>query len=128
MLKSRVRTIPRSTVNARWGKLDEGSQEEVMQLIKRAERPIIMQIRKDKRRVEAQATTAKLIARYGFHNLHGGFANDAAAPRLSTLVKKIPVPAAPKDCRLDFEKLVTKNVRPVIVYFGDIRLLTETMR
>lgn len=66
MLKARVRNIPQDVVEAKWAPLAEKPREEVLDVVKAAERPVLMTFRKEKQRAEAQEALTVVIRKYGF--------------------------------------------------------------
>lgn len=64
MLKARVRHIPQDVVESKWGPLAEKTREEVLDVVKAAERPVLMTFRKEKQRTEAQEALRVVIKKY----------------------------------------------------------------
>ncbi|KAI5800036.1 hypothetical protein EDC01DRAFT_648696 [Geopyxis carbonaria] len=89
-LKPKVLSVSRRTVNDKWTGLPDGCKEEVIAIVKAAERPVLVAFNSEKRRMEAHSTTQK------------------AANMLLPKLKKIPVPHMAKDFTLDLEKLIIK--------------------
>jgi kinetochore protein Fta7 len=65
MLKARLRNIPQDVVEARWGPLVEKAREEVLDVVKAAERPVLMTFRKEKQKAEAQEALRVMMRKYG---------------------------------------------------------------
>lgn len=64
ILSARVRSVPQDIVEARWGPLSEKSKEDIMNVIRAAERPVLMTFRKENRRAEAQGVLRGVIRKY----------------------------------------------------------------
>lgn len=58
-LKPKVLCIARRTVNDKWAGLPDGCREEVLAIVKAAERPVLVAFNSEKRRAEAQKTVHK---------------------------------------------------------------------
>ena len=65
MLKPRVRSVPQEVVEAKWGVLSDKGREEVMEVVRAAERPALMTFRRENRRAEAQEVLHRVVRRYG---------------------------------------------------------------
>ncbi|KAH0614704.1 uncharacterized protein H6S33_000340 [Morchella sextelata] len=91
MLTPRVRNIPQEVVENKWGPLSEKAKDEFLEVMKVAERPVLMTFGNEKKRAEAQRVL------------------DGALRRLKSALPKIPVPPMGKDMTLNYEKLLTKN-------------------
>lgn len=69
MLKTRVRNIPQEVVEAKWGPLSEKARVEVIDVVKAAERPVLMTFGNEKKRAEAQEVLRGAMKKYGVHLL-----------------------------------------------------------
>jgi kinetochore protein Fta7 len=92
VLKARVRNVPQEVVEARWAVLSDKAREEAMEVIRAAERPVLMTFRRENRKMEAQEVLRGVIRKLG------------------KSLEKIPVPPMGRDMALNYEKLIDKNV------------------
>ncbi|KAL7275569.1 hypothetical protein RUND412_001495 [Rhizina undulata] len=107
MLKPRIRSVPQEVVTTKWGSLSEKGQEEVIEVLKLVERPVIMTFRKESKRVEAQTVLQGLMR------------------KLRSSLPKLPVPPTGKDVNLNLEKLIDKNRELEALLEPDMRHISE---
>ncbi|CUS14971.1 unnamed protein product [Tuber aestivum] len=103
MLKPRVRNVPQELVEAKWGVLSDKGREEAMEVVRAAERPVLMTFRRENRRVEAQEVLHRVVRRIG------------------NSLTKVPVPPLGKDAYLNYEKLLDKNRALEAILEPDLR-------
>lgn len=65
MLTPRVRNIPQEVVENKWGPLSEKAKDEFLEVMKVAERPVLMTFGNEKKRAEAQKVLDGALRRYG---------------------------------------------------------------
>jgi hypothetical protein len=65
MLTPRVRNIPQEVVENKWGPLSEKAKDEFLEVMKVAERPVLMTFGNEKKRAEAQRVLDGALRRYG---------------------------------------------------------------
>ncbi|PWW77539.1 hypothetical protein C7212DRAFT_314626 [Tuber magnatum] len=107
MLKPRVRNVPQELVEAKWGILSDWGREEVMEVVRAAERPVLMTFRRENRRVEAQEVLHRVVR------------------RIENSLTKVPVPPLGKDTYLNYEKLLGKNRALEAILEPDLRQIAE---
>ncbi|PUU83018.1 CENP-Q, a CENPA-CAD centromere complex subunit-domain-containing protein [Tuber borchii] len=103
MLKPRVRNVPQEVVEAKWGVLSDKGREEVMEVVRAAERPVLMTFRRENRRAEAQEVLHRVVRKIG------------------NSLTKVPVPPLGKDTYLNYEKLLSKNRALEAILEPDLR-------
>ncbi|CAZ84386.1 unnamed protein product [Tuber melanosporum] len=103
MLKPRVRNIPQEVVEAKWGVLTDKGRDEVMEVVRAAERPVLMTFRRENRRVEAQEVLHRLVRKIG------------------NSLTKVPVPPLGKDAYFNYENLLDKNRALEAILEPDLR-------
>lgn len=69
MLKPRVRNVPQEVVEAKWGVLSDKGREEVMEVVRAAERPVLMTFRRENGRAEAQEVLHRVVRKYGLASI-----------------------------------------------------------
>ncbi|RPB05531.1 hypothetical protein L873DRAFT_1797934 [Choiromyces venosus 120613-1] len=107
ILKPRVRNIPQEVVEAKWGFLSDKGREDLMDVIKAAERPVLMTFRRENRRVEAQEVLHRVVRKIG------------------NSLTKVPVPPLGKDTHLNYEKLLDKNRALEAILEPDLRQIAD---
>lgn len=65
ILKARVRHIPQDVVEGKWTPLSEKARDEVLGLVKAAERPVLMTFRQEKQKAQAQEGLGVVMRKYG---------------------------------------------------------------
>ena len=145
MLKPRVRNVPQEVVEAKWGVLSDKGREEVMEVVRAAERPVLMTFRRENRRAEAQEVLHKVVRKYGLASINQATCHVmlivlfflpflfpysdcwlTGVGRIGNSLTKVPVPPLGKDTYLNYEKLLSKNVCYIIpclytvIYVADV--------
>lgn len=64
MLKSRVRSIREDVVASKWAPMSEKARDEVFDVVKAAERPVLMTFKKEKQKALAQEGLRIVMRRY----------------------------------------------------------------
>lgn len=117
MLKSRVRSIREDVVASKWVPMSEKARDEVFDVVKAAERPVLMTFKKEKQKALAQEGLRIVMRRYddrpsGEWGL-GVFISNMAniiIGRLRISMSTIPIPPMGRDMALSYERLVDRNV------------------
>ncbi|KAI9751607.1 MAG: Cytochrome c oxidase assembly protein cox11, mitochondrial [Chaenotheca gracillima] len=90
-LQPRTKRISEDVVRTKWVRPTPALQSRIRDLFKAAETPVLMSVKDEKRRIEAQTTL------------------NAVIKRLSARVPRIPLPPNTKEMYLDYERLLGGN-------------------
>ena len=100
ILKPRVRRVPRQTVSTKWDVLPQAAQEQVRELLKAIERPVLMSYHNDRRREEAQSILGSVLR------------------KLTTKIPRMPFPSQAKEVHFNYEMLLDANVCAFLGFLG----------
>ncbi len=92
-LEAQFKHIPPSVVSSKWVNLSSTSQEQVRELLRAVERPVIAKYTDDKKRAMAQAAIGSFIE------------------SVERKLPRFPFPPNTPDAHFDYEKLLDANVR-----------------
>ncbi|KAH0544863.1 hypothetical protein FGG08_001092 [Glutinoglossum americanum] len=90
-LTPQVRRIPRQIVTGKWDVLPQAAQEQVRELLKAIEQPVLMSYRNHRRREEAQSILGSVLR------------------KLTTKIPRMPFPSQAKDVHFNYEMLLDAN-------------------
>lgn len=125
-LKPRVRQVPEKTIRSKWTTLPEPTQEQIRDMFKSLERPVIVRQRNERKRIEAQTAVQVVIRKYytplRLHFLFGGLCQ---LPPLywRASFADVTVPFSSLVLRSGFLKCLSRWLREVRISVMRLRLM-----
>lgn len=132
MLKPRIRSIPSGVIASKWAPMSEKARDEVYNVLKSVERPVLMTFKKENQKARAQEVLRELMQKYdgiffwqwGLGMFICNMAN-LIVGRL-VLLLQVPVPPMGRDMAFSYERLIDKNVSWYLGTWFSSLILTRT--